>query len=188
MFRRPAAKTLLASVLMRAWFTRHSQRICISILLSALLLRALIPAGSMPAVGADGWPTLVPCSGMADVQFTAGGMPAHAMHHHHVADDAGAATPPGDSGDTHDPTTSGQSHVLCAFAASTGLAPPPAIFGTIGAGIRHFPPSYERSRLAHPPISATPDGCPESSLRNGQARCTRLSPTWTPPLRTSIGE
>lgn len=80
------------------------------LLLPAILFRALIPAGFMPAIDSDGALRLQFCPG-ADLAV-ADTRPAHAHHHH------------GSSGDSG---TAGHGQLLCPFAAAAGPAPLPTL-------------------------------------------------------------
>lgn len=122
---------------------RRYRRILIGILLPAMILRAAIPAGYMPAMGADGRPALVMCSGRVLAQP---GVTTSATHDSTAPDTAAP----------------GQLHAPCLFAASAAPAPPPAIFAAPGrvlardashsAGVYEFPkPTIIRAQSARAP-------------------------------------
>jgi len=94
---------------MRRLFSQNQRRWLISALLIALVVRALIPAGFMPAtdrpfsfqICPDGYPA----------QLLKSALDPHAAHHHH--DDS--------PGGTHNHASASSEH--CVFAAATGAGP-----------------------------------------------------------------
>jgi len=92
------------------------------LLLPAILYRALIPAGFMPAIGSDGALRLQFCPG-AD-RAAADTRPVHAHHHGGASGDSGGA---------------GHGQLLCPFAATAGPAPLPAMTALVVASVDSQP-------------------------------------------------
>lgn len=117
---------------------------------AALLLRAFVPTGWMPARAAEGFAVEL-CAGMAPGQATRSAAEARSLFEAALA---GAAQPDEDDRD-HDPTGDAPA---CAFAGLTPFAPPPflaplpappapatampfpALFAAIGRGLPAPPP------------------------------------------------
>jgi len=109
-------------------FHRKYSRPLVRILLVTLALRALVPVGFMPMVGADGGFTLALCPGTQ--QPAVAGENPHAHHGHHPAAElAGAAQ--ADAHHSHgdgtgsDNAPSAGHQFPCLFAAAAAAAPAP---------------------------------------------------------------
>jgi hypothetical protein len=114
------------------------------LLLQAILFRALIPVGFMPAPGADGGLSVIFCAAVGGAHG-----PAHAHHHGH-------------DGATEEGHGSGHAQYSCPFAASAGLAPLPDfsvpapaqadLFAPAGViGTRQFVPTILRAQSPRAP-------------------------------------
>ena len=119
---------------------RRKQFRIAGLLLPAILFRALIPAGFMPAIASDGAFGLQFCPGTDQAA-----MDTRSAHFHHH----GGAS--GDSGDTM-----GHGQLLCPFAATVGPAPLPALTALVIAPDYNQPvPSRPVSRDTIPTIIRT---------------------------------
>jgi len=109
------------------FLSAHAQRWLISVLLVALSLRALVPAGFMPSserpftleICPDGFPSQLLHSPAAH-HHDADGM---AGHHHHASGDPEQAPAASHSG--HGPQEQSARAEHCVFAASAGAGPAP---------------------------------------------------------------
>jgi hypothetical protein len=109
----------------------------ISLLLIAVAVRALIPAGFMPS--ADRPFTLQICPDGLPSQFL------QSAHHHHAQDDGGSQNPEKGS---HEHGAARAEH--CVFAAAAGVAPAPQITMLLA-------PVETRAALAFTPATRTPE-------------------------------
>jgi len=108
--------------MMPARMPRQSRSLAIAaLLLPALLYRALIPAGFMPTVGADGALTLEFCPGETSPAVSIEAIHGHA-HHGDRAVMGHIYTH-----ESTDPSSPGQQHVPCPYALSATPALAPAI-------------------------------------------------------------
>jgi hypothetical protein len=98
------------------------------LLLPAILFRALIPVGFMPAIDADGRIGVFFCP------ITVSAAPGTALAHHH-----------GHGGGNAGSAGSGHHQLACPFAASTGLAPLPAVLAPAVAPADFLPPATGNS-------------------------------------------